>query len=196
MNDQAFPNTDNLRTVEEVDRHIKEANAQAAVQVPLTDLAPESFREHVEAVIACLGDDAQSLRAENDEDERAYNMEAAAELLTRYLAAAPEAPAQVPHWSHSCNALCVDGLNLWIDTCPHCGMPRAAASEAPAQANNLTAELQQRCSDWGVYWRAPDAHGVILTVDQATELLRDALGVEVEVKTPAQAASPHGCTRL
>lgn len=64
-----------------------------------------------------------------------------------------------------------------------------AAPEAPAQADNLTAELQQRCSDWGVYWRAPDAHGVVLTVDQATELLRDALGVEVEIKESKAAQS-------
>jgi len=41
--------------------------------------------------------------------------------------------------------------------------------------------LQRKCSDWGVYWRAPDAHGVILNVEQATELLGDALGVEVEI---------------
>ena len=63
--------------------------------------------------------------------------------------------------------------------------------EAPAQADNLTTELQQRCSDWGVYWRAPDAHGVVLTVEQAAELLRDALGVEVEIKSPAHPIPPQ-----
>ena len=52
-------------------------------------------------------------------------------------------------------------------------------------AGTLTARLQQRCSDWGVYWRAPDAHGVVLTHEQALELLRDALGVEVEFKSAA-----------
>lgn len=45
--------------------------------------------------------------------------------------------------------------------------------------------LQQKCSDWGTYWRAPDAHGVVLTQEQALELLRDALGVEVEFKDTA-----------
>lgn len=84
------------------------------------------------------------------------------------------------------------GVYYWDGTSNVLCVPYPAKPEAPAQANNLTAELQQRCSDWGVYWRAPDAHGVILTVDQATELLRDALGVEVEVKTPAQAAQSAG----
>ena len=26
-------------------------------------------------------------------------------------------------WKHSCNALCVDGVELWIPQCPHCGKP-------------------------------------------------------------------------
>ena len=53
---------------------------------------------------------------------------------------------------------------------------------APAPAQQaLTHELQQQCSDWGVYWRAPDAHGVDLSIEQAEELLRRALGVEVAV---------------
>ncbi len=48
--------------------------------------------------------------------------------------------------------------------------------------------LQQKCSDWGTYWRAPDAHGVKLTTEQAVELLQDALGVEVEIDTGISAA--------
>ncbi len=56
---------------------------------------------------------------------------------------------------------------------------------APAQPT-LTDRLQQQCVDWNVYWRAPDAHGVNLTHEQALELLRDALGVEVEIAAPAQ----------
>lgn len=54
--------------------------------------------------------------------------------------------------------------------------PLPVREHAPA----LTERLQQKCSDWGTYWRAPDAHGVVLTQEQALELLRDALGVEVE----------------
>lgn len=42
---------------------------------------PADEREEIEAVIACLGDDAAILREDNPEDERADNMERAAELL-------------------------------------------------------------------------------------------------------------------
>ena len=52
-------------------------------------------------------------------------------------------------------------------------------------ADNLTTRLQQQCVDWCAYWRASDAHGVTLTPEQALELLRTALGVEVEIKPPA-----------
>ena len=47
----------------------------------------------------------------------------------------------------------------------------------------LRSTLQQMCYDQGTYWRAADAHGVNLTVTQATELLREALDVEVEINT-------------
>jgi len=55
------------------------------------------------------------------------------------------------------------------------------AAPQPASASDLTKRLQQKCSDWGTYWREPDSHGVELTVEQATELLQDALRVEVEI---------------
>lgn len=58
--------------------------------------------------------------------------------------------------------------------------PAASGGEAEGPLS-LCEQLQQKCSQWGTYWRAPDAHGVILNQDQAMELLRDALGVEVEV---------------
>lgn len=45
----------------------------------------------------------------------------------------------------------------------------------------LTEQLQQKCVDWNAYWRASDGHGVKLSVAQAMELLRDALGVEVAI---------------
>ena len=33
-------------------------------------------------------------------------------------------PASVPEgWKHSCNALCMDDVELWIPQCPHCGKP-------------------------------------------------------------------------
>lgn len=57
------------------------------------------------------------------------------------------------------------------------------AQPAPvAQPDSLRDRMQQQCSDWRVYWRAPDAHGVDMSMPQAAALLRDALGVEVEIK--------------
>jgi hypothetical protein len=53
-------------------------------------------------------------------------------------------------------------------------------------AQSLTMQMQQMCSDWGVYWRASDAHGVSLSHEQALDLLRFALGVEVEIKDAPQ----------
>lgn len=49
------------------------------------------------------------------------------------------------------------------------------------QPADLRDGLQRKCVEWDAYWRAPDAHGVVLKVEQATELLADAIGVEVEI---------------
>ena len=44
--------------------------------------------------------------------------------LEAELAALRASPASAPEgWKHSCNALCIDGLELWIPQCPHCGKP-------------------------------------------------------------------------
>lgn len=54
---------------------------------PLTE---EQFdREDIEAVADCLGDDAAQLRQDNDEDERADNMDRAASMLTWMLLTHP-----------------------------------------------------------------------------------------------------------
>jgi hypothetical protein len=62
---------------------------------------------------------------------------------------------------------------------------RIEAAAQPAQeaqpVQSLSMQMQQMCSDWGTYWRASDAHGVDLTKEQALELLRFALGVEVAI---------------
>ena len=42
---------------------------------------------------------------------------------------------------------------------------------------------QQKCLDLGFkYWRAPDAHGVTCTREQAIEFMQEMLGVEVDIK--------------
>jgi len=60
----------------------------------------------------------------------------------------------------------------------------------PEQEPEVFEYLQQKCAKWGVYWRAPDAHGVTISHEQALELLRDALGVEVAITVDAQARQP------
>lgn len=79
---------------------------------------------------------------------------------------------------------------------------RASHPPAPEQASvehpvTLRDALQKRCYEWGTYWRSSDAHGVKLNTEQALELLRDALGVEVEIAAtptaePAVEAVPKG----
>lgn len=38
--------------------------------------------------------------------------------------AAQPADAQPVAWKHDCAGLCTNGVELWIDACPHCGKPR------------------------------------------------------------------------
>jgi len=28
-------------------------------------------------------------------------------------------------WTHSCSVLCQDNVELWVDSCPHCGKPKS-----------------------------------------------------------------------
>ena len=96
-----------------------------------------------------------------------------------------------PECAHQFRAIPVDVQRLMLDA----GFepPFTAAPQVQQAAPNLTAELQQRCTDWGAYWRAPDAHGVELTPDQALILLREALGVEVEIKPRASGCKQIEC---
>ena len=67
---------------------------------------------------------------------------------------AEASPASAPEgWKHSCNALCLDDVELWIPQCPHCGKP---ASTLPVQDdrkdaeryNKLVAYLVSDCTDF------------------------------------------------
>ena len=66
------------------------------------------------------------------------------------------------------------------------GAKCAARPSLSAQAvgDGWREKLQRQCSEWGAYWRAPDAHGVELTEAQAIDLLAEVLGVEVEIQRP------------
>lgn len=87
-----------------------------------TQAAGAAEREEIEAVIACLGDDAAALRDENPEDERAANMDRAAELLEALAstATAPSAPTDAKSAAGSDGGVeyiheLVDKLERFID---------------------------------------------------------------------------------
>ena len=39
---------------------------------------------------------------------------------------AEQAEQEPVAWKHDCAALCTNGVELWVDRCPHCGKPSAA----------------------------------------------------------------------
>lgn len=88
--------------------------------------------EDIEAIVACLGDDAAALRADNPEDERAANMDAAAALIERLAtqAATSAAPQAAPdEW-------------MWVPIDPSNEMVSAGDSEfAHGSANVWNAML-------------------------------------------------------
>jgi hypothetical protein len=96
-------------------------------------------RDDIEAVISCLGDDAAQLRDENQEDERADNMDRAASMLTvfamREYAAAP-AVAQMP------DAL-YDGYAVWqaLDD-------RAKTRTSPENVSDVLDALARVAKNW------------------------------------------------
>ena len=74
---------------------------------------------------------------EDDFDPDAMVQNAVYALCGPYGAAAPTPPVSEDQkdaerfregWTHACNALCME-IALWIERCPHCGMP---APKAPA----------------------------------------------------------------
>lgn len=50
-------------------------------------------------------------------------------------------------WTHSCNALCMDGLELWCDRCPHCCKPRTL-SKLLEPANAALRDALDEIHNW------------------------------------------------
>jgi len=46
---------------------------------------------------------------------------------------APPAPSVSDGWKHDCAGILQNDVELWVDSCPHCGKPRPAAP-TPAEA--------------------------------------------------------------
>ena len=62
-------------------------------------------------------------------------------------------------WNHGCNVLCAS-IDLWIDRCPHCGMPRPAAPAPQEPTSAVPVVLQmvealEQSKNWhqGDKWR-------------------------------------------
>ena len=78
-------------------------------------------------------------------------------------------PASAPEgWKHSCNALCLDGVELWIPQCPHCGKPAPAT---PVSEDRKDAEryLWLRASDFDIFGSPHAIHLSGKELDQAID---------------------------
>ena len=66
-------------------------------------------------------------------DDRPYILHCE-QAITALRTAIQEAESVVPvAWLHDCAALLQNDVELWIDSCPHCGKPRTHPPAAPAQ---------------------------------------------------------------
>ena len=172
----------------------------------ITKQLAEALR-HIENAATDLRVQRYEIRAAATEALAAHEAEQMSQVKPAPAQAVPAAVARLLHWCGS-NHLTVPHGGIAArtfaefpehaadapDSCWKNGAllythpPAAPAPEAPT----LTHELQQQCSDWGVYWRASDAHGVDLSIEQAEELLRRALGVEVAISKAAPQTQAAG----
>ena len=93
----------------------------------------------METEIISLREQVEKLTKERDEWmlDACPKLAAQVTVANEKLAAAPTPPVSEDRkdaerfregWTHACNALCME-IALWIERCPHCGMP---APKAPA----------------------------------------------------------------
>jgi hypothetical protein len=78
-----------------------------------------------------------------EDDDRQYiddARDAVQKLIEELAAPVQQEPVA---WKHDCAALLTNGVELWIDQCPHCGKPR---TPPPAQRQwvELTVEQKMR----------------------------------------------------
>ena len=87
----------------------------------------------------------QALEALKDNREDVSRGESGRYMMQHYdptIAALIEALAQ-PHqepmpWKHDCAALLINGVELWVDHCPHCGKPRTSPSAQQEPVGEVT----------------------------------------------------------
>lgn len=54
-------------------------------------------------------------------------------------------------WKHDCAALCTNGVELWVDRCPHCGKPSASpqpVKQEPVAIKQLPDPYDERDGVW------------------------------------------------
>ena len=78
-------------------------------------------------------------------------------------------PASVPSWTHSCNALCIDGLELWIPQCPHCGKP----APTPPVSEDRWLPIETAPKDEFVLLAGPSGYTTIETVFSTGRMCSD-----------------------
>lgn len=89
-------------------------------------------------------------------------------------------------WRHNCNALCTDGLELWIDHCPHCGKPRTTHAEQwpPGLITDIVLTVTALHKEVDIGW-SPDARSHL-------SRLSTSIGMLAAAPSPQPA---HECTR-
>ena len=92
----------------------------------------ESLRQRLAAALAAceLKDEAlegliDTMDLRLDDDDLSLETRTAFEALAIQPddSALKECLAEPVGWTHSCPILCLDGVELWINKCPHCGKP-------------------------------------------------------------------------
>ena len=109
------------------------------------------------------------------------------------LFAAPPAPSVPDGWKHDCAGIMQNDVELWLDSCPHCGKPKTDAAPTPAEAPADGARdaerldwLDERNAPHGLGWEiiqmpAGNVHIHTLTGDKAKfESIRDAIDAAIE----------------
>lgn len=78
----------------------------------------ESLRQQLAAALAACKqkDDALGYRIDHPKVIAALAIQPDDSALKQWL-------GEQSGWTHSCPVLCLDGVELWIDRCPHCGRP-------------------------------------------------------------------------
>lgn len=133
------------------DRAMRAQAAPVAVAVPLTKLQRKAIAvcftsdkvsvSEVQRKLAISYSDAQTLCQSIVDLGLADELELAPSLKRGV--AAPAAVAVPDGWKHDCAALLTNDVELWIDNCPHCGKPRAAAPQPPVAEQEPAAYLEK-----------------------------------------------------